>query len=222
MRMVLIAALLVAPALSGCAKYTLVEARATRVPTTAVVGLSVWAPEALGSGPAILEGYLTAALVDRGFIVRPLSLEVLAGRSLLRRALPQKPYSARRALAQGLAAGGELEGDDALIAQTLNANELDDARERLAGMVKVAAAVRSEWKLDVMLVVHRFDTFGYAVYVVDLAKERVIQMVVVSGTRKGFQKALGEPQKGISELAEDGDVSRMDLLRLADNIARKL
>jgi len=104
----------------------------------------------------------------------------------------------------------------------MQSSELDDARSRLSALARLIRAVPTSLGLDYLLVVQRFDTYGYASYLVNLADQRVVNAFVISGTRSGFMKALGPPKHGRAIMAEDGDVSRMEMLRLANYITARL
>lgn len=209
--------------ITGCAKYTFREAGVAKIRRGAMLGVSVLESSTKDlTGPTALEGYLTAALIGAKFQVRPLNLEVLAGRSMLRRLLPDGAYSLRKAMARGIGRGGEIEADKPFIERTLNSNELHDARSRLQGFTQLARAIPKDLNLDYMVVVHKFDTFGFAAYVVDLKKVQYIRVIVMSGNRDGYEEALGDPEAGTAELAQDGDETRMEMLRLAEFLAQRL
>jgi hypothetical protein len=207
----------------GCAKYTLRRARAVKLDPGSKIAVSVWSPRSKGAAPDAMEGYLTAALVGRDFDVRTIQLELIAGRSLLHRALPEGTYAAREAMVRGMARGGELDVSPAELSALLRVNELDDGKRRMKLLAELAAMVPKQWGVDYLLAVHQFDTFGYAAYTIQLKTRRVINVVVVSGNREGISGALGAPKKGkFSMNAQDGDVSRLELLRLAEYIASGL
>lgn len=211
--------LVVAP---GCARYTLIEARSEQIKPTSMVAISVWAPGEMGYGATALEAYLTAALIQRSVKVRPLRLELILGQGLLPTIMPEGAYSARRAVTLGMSAGGEIEGSPQTVAKVLESNELNDAASRLAALAELARAVPVSLGIDYLLVVHRFDTYGYAAYLVNLREQRIVNAFVISGTRLGFWKALGSPRHGREYGANDGDASRMEILRLVDYIAARL
>ena len=205
---------------TGCAKYTFLEATAERVSKSRGIAVSVWSYNETNPGPVALEGYLTAALVGKGFTVRSIAIELLAGRTLLERILPGFDHpSGESSLMKLTLKGSAGQKNDG---KGFGVDDLAKAEERLVALAKLARRVPVEWNVDYLLSVHHFDAFSYAVYVVRLTDNKVIHMTVVSGNRQGFAKVLQDPGFGYSYEAEDGDVTRMQMLRLATHVATQI
>lgn len=219
----LVVLVLLATALGGCSKYTKIRGTSARPDRTGRIAVSVIAPGVTGSAPTALQAYLTAALLSAGFPVTPIQLEQLAGRELIARLMPEGAFSPLGGMSAGMAQGGELDADAGVVEELLRASELSAARARLGDLDALVARIPIEWKVDYLLVVHQFDTFGFASYLVRLADRQVVDTLVVSGNRGGFAKALGDPAMGRKSYnASDGDISRLELLRLANHIVQGL
>ena len=212
---------LIAIVLCGCkTKFTLRTAALRPIAERSKVAVTVWDEDVEGHGPCALEGYLTAALVARKYAVRALSLELLVGRAVLKRIMPTEPFSGVEAVIKGMPEGAELEAGDGIINKMFDANELSDGAKRYPFILDLAKRIPTDWDVSYLLVVHRFDTFGYAAYVVNLPSNVIEQVVMISGNKAGFVTALAGPKGGRgSSDSEDGDVSRMEMLRLAEFIA---
>ena len=211
-------------ALGGCkSKFTLRAAALRPIAERSKVAVSVWDPDLEGPGPCALEGYLTAALVARKYSVKALSLELLVGRAVLNRVMPTTPFSGVEAVIRAMPEGGELEAGDGIINKMFDATELSDAVKRYPFILNLAKRIPEDWDLQYLVIVHRFDSFGYASYVINLPANVIEQVVVVSGNKDGFVSALGGPKggRGASD-SVDGDVSRLEMLRLAEFIADKM
>jgi len=217
-----ILAVLGALLIAACARYTFKQGATAGVPPNSIMAVSVWDPDVEGRGPSALEGYLTTSLVARGYRVRPLQLELIVGRSVLQRILPHGAYSAHEALIEGMKKGGQVEADQEVIVRALELDEMDDAKSRLEGIAEIGAALPKSMGIQYMVVVHRFDEFGYAVYAINVNQNTVVHALVVSGNQRGFQKALGDPDTSAFMRAEDGDNTRMEMLRLSEFIAENL
>lgn len=206
----------------GCTKFTLVGANVASIPVGSPVAVSILSCEAECSESVALEGYFTAALLARKHHVRTIRLESIIGAPTLARLFPEEPYTIGSGFAEGMEEGGALEGDVATFNDMLGHSEFDDAQSRLSTMVELANAFPKDWDVEYLVLVQQFDAFGFAMYAVDLKKKQVIHSAVVSGNQKGFKEALGEPQNGRQMDADDGDVTRIQYMRLADVLVSKL
>jgi len=222
MHAVALAGLALILGLAGCAKFTMNTVSATRLAKGATVGVVLMTPDKEPGSMTAMEGYLTVSLMARGLQVTSIRLEQLVGDAMLKRALPGGTFSASENFARGLSKGGELEADEEFVGQMLTANEMSEASQRLTALVGLTKDFRESLGLQYLLVVHQFDAYGYAVYAVRLEDRAVVSAMVVSGNRDGYIEALGEPVAGIRSRAKDGDVTRLDYLRLSEFIASHL
>ncbi|MDY0001316.1 MAG: hypothetical protein RBU30_08490 [Polyangia bacterium] len=209
--------------LPGCAtsSFTYRSVRVGRVPEGSSIAVTVWAPKAEGTELTELEGYLSAGLLDRGLKVRTMRPELLLGRSNLARLFPKGAYSTLQGLALGLRRGGALQGDPKAMEGMLSKTEMDDAKKRLDGLVALVKELPEAFSIKYLLVVHRFDRWGFAAYTVNIRSNTILGVLVVSGDRDGFVEALGYPASGrVGRDSSDGDASRLELMRFAEHVAR--
>ncbi len=210
--------------LCGCAKFTSRGARIDKMPAGGSIAITVIKPDNKSSELTALEAYLTAALVGKGYSVRTLRLEMLASEMLLKRIFPDGSYSTSKALANGLQRGGEIEAEPEFVEKLLNRNEVIDGESRLEALARLTKKVPEAWGVDYILVVHQFDVYGFASYVVHLPDRKVINAFVISANKWGYRQWLGRPAVGnhVGAKDEPTDVSRMRYLRLAEYIAANL
>ena len=207
---------------AGCGSYTLTTARSSALSRDASIAVSVWADERYQDDLEAFEAHLTAVLVRRGHEVRPVRLEHYTGRQLLERLLPQDSYSVLGMLSSAYVEPEEGGIDTSRAIEVTERNEMDDARSRLEGIVQLAQAIPSSWAVQNILIVHRFDRYGFAAYVVNLENARVTHTMVVSGDQAGFMRALGQPTDGRWTGAADGSPTRLEFMRWAEFVARSL
>ena len=236
----------------GCTKYTSRGARIEQLPKGAKVAVTVIKSCDDGANLNALEGYVTAALVGKGYSVRTLRLEMLLGTAMERRLFPEEEDYTGRLAFDGLHKGLEEEGgkksfrprflekegeeeprpepdgevitEPAQVGQLLDRNEVVDASRRFGGIVDLVGEFPVKWDVGYILVVHQFDTYGFASYLVHLPEKKVINSFVISGNKKGYKEGLGKPAAGTKVNASDsaGDVTRLRYLRLAEYIAANL
>ncbi|MFC1482175.1 hypothetical protein ACFL51_00050 [Myxococcota bacterium] len=231
----------------GCGpKFTLYEHSTRKLSERATIAVSVWdslpksfwGSKTSAKAPPLtaLEGYLSVALMARGFRVKPVKLELLLNQQLLQRLLPdcgcqcRRPERSLKILGKHI---GSVKVDESDPATPEKAAGKPDPRPRmltetqraqhwLFGLVELTDALPKKLKTRYLLVVHRFSRFGFSVYLVDLLKRNLNYAMVVSGNAPGFELAVGDPKAGKRIGAVDGDDSRMELLRLAQYVANNL
>jgi len=206
----------------ACAKYTMHSSRVKKVDPMSTIALAVWTPDEMYPSLSVLEGYMTTAIMSRGFAVYTMRLEMLAGSSMLRRIFPEGAYSAGKGFSKGMARGGRIEGETGFLEKTLERNEVVDAELRFEGLIRLANRLPKEWGVQYLLVVHRFAEYGFASYVIQLEEKKIVNAFVITGNEEGFVEALGDPRQGRFLNADDGDGTNMELLRVADHIANGL
>ena len=162
---------------------------------------------------------MTAALMGRGLRVHTLKLELLLGKDVLRRTLCRMCAGHTGGGGGGGLFGGSKGGKSC---KPRDAGDMSTALKRFNGLFDLLTTVHEKLKIRFHVVVHKFHTFGYAVYVVDRAQERVISLFIISANSKGFDQILGDPSKGDFADANNGDVTQIQYMRLAEYIVRKL
>lgn len=218
-----LAALLAGSGLGGCARYTLIESSGGELSEGARLGVAIWSHgHRRAAERRALRGYLAGALAKRGFDVRMLNLELLLGEELEGRLYPEGSYSAGAALATGIRAGGRLEGAAEEVEALLERTEADDARARLDTLRGVAADLAEEGNIDYVLVLERFASFGFNVYVVGTKTQRVVHSLTLMGNEDGLRAALGVPDDGTLRPRGSTDTRGGKLLSLSSFIARRL
>jgi hypothetical protein len=214
--------ILLAIACSGCSAFTLRTARVDALEEGVSIAVAVESNDRYSSDREPLEGFFTAALISRGFKVRPIRLDHYVGPQLLEELFPNGHYSLIEGLTRGMAQSGSIEGTTEEIGEMLDLTELDDANSRLEGLVELARAMPSTWAVQYLLVAHRFDRYGFAVYVVDLQNGHVSHIVVIAANQRGFRIVLGRNQAGRSADRRFTTVNRPDLIRLAEFVVQGL
>ncbi len=211
--------------LAACgAPYTLVESSMHSLsPQRSQIAVAVWQDGDYDSDPSELQAYLTVALVNKGFKARAFNLEMLFGRSYLKRLMTGDLYAPTDGMVAGMKKGGMIEGDAAALEDFIPRTEKLDEVARYKTMEKLAKDLPGDWDYNYLMVVHQFDTWSFASYVIDIESKDVVNMVVLSGSRDGFINALNQPKIGkVGSDAQDGDVSRLHWLRLAGYLVDRL
>lgn len=205
----------------GCGtKYSTRYVKQQSLPRHSAVALSVFSAEDNGSAPTVLEAYMTAALMGRGYKVHTLKLELLLGKDVLRRTLCTMCKGATSGGGGGLF--GKVTGGGSSKCKLRSSVDTNVSPKRFNSLFELLSASKEKLKIRYHVVVHKFDTYGYAVYVVDRTTEQVLMAYVVSANSKGFGVAVEEPNKGDHREAKDGDVTNLHYLRLAEHIVRKM
>ena len=197
---------------TGCA-YTVRQANTGFLPAGSKVAVTVFGDDVEGPGPDVLEAYLTAALVGRGFEVHPLAVELLAGRNIVDRTLD--PAS------NGMQAGGKVEckvGTECRPSPT--------PQDRLESIASIIRSVPADRHVQYLLAVQRYAAYGYAAYLVDLSRQAVVNVFVVGAKKDGFKRVLGTPApKGgtfVSHRAGTTGSTRLNLIRIAEYVVNLL
>lgn len=205
---------------TGCASgmYTFLGGRAQKVNEGALIGVAVLTPDS--EGLTDFEGYLTAALLRAKYNVKTLRLDTC---------VPLECGRASEAAPAGPCCNSCMTCNAAPAAAPATAPVAGAAAAAAASKKEAPAAVPEKvyakargYGVEYLLFVHRFDTFGFASYLVDLSDGRVLNSFVVSGDRDGFRKAIKAPDGGKTEIGEDGDISRLELMRVAEFVAGSL
>lgn len=206
--------------LGGCLpSYSYNTAKGEGVPGGATVSLSVVAPDFPETESVALEGYLRAALIQRGYRVMTSRTDLLVEHKRWERAFPEGSYSPTEGVSRGLEQGGEVEGDAAGIQSLIAESETTDALRRYSGLEELLALSR-EHGAAYLLVVERFAAYGYSAQVLHAETQVVALSMVVSADRASFSVALDSTGPGRhAPTAKDGDASRLHYMRLASHIA---
>ena len=205
--------------LISCSKYTYITAKQARVQKGARIAVVVW-DDISTESPSLLNDYLVAALSQKGHTVTVFDVNYLLGDDLIRSLYPEGEYSFGKAVTEGVAGGGKITGDARDIrGEIFNRTEVSDATLRFKQLEKLKRALIQSG-IDHLLVVRRFDFYGFSAQVVELENLQVISSLVFKGNEVGFKKVVAKHNLGAKgAYTEPGDISRLELLHMASLIA---
>lgn len=206
-------------ALTSCSKYTYITAKQAQVHKGARIAVVVQ-DDISTESPSLLNDYLIAALSQKGHTVTVFNVNYLLGDDLTKILYPEGAYSFGKAVTEGVAAGGKITGDAKDVrTEILQRTEVSDALLRLRQLERIKK-VLIQSGIDHLLVVRRFDFYGFSAQVVELEKMRVISSLAFKGNEIGFKKVVTKHNLGAKgAYTEPGDISRLELLHMASLIA---
>ncbi|MBN2530371.1 MAG: hypothetical protein JXR76_28540 [Deltaproteobacteria bacterium] len=206
----------------SCSKYTYITSKQARVHKGARVAVVVW-DNVSEESPSLLNDYLIAALTQKGHTVTVFNPNYLLGDDMSLFLYPEGEYAAGRAIAEGLRQGGKITGDAKELQQTvLNRTEVSDAIMRYNQLDHLKRRLKQSG-IDHLLIVRRFDFFGFSAQVLELKDFRIISSLTFQGNDIGFEKVVARHNLGTKgAYAQTGDVSRLELLQMASLIASGL
>ncbi|MBN2339969.1 MAG: hypothetical protein JXX29_09160 [Deltaproteobacteria bacterium] len=206
----------------SCSKYTYITAKQAKVQKGAKIAVVVW-DSVSDESPSVLTDYLYAALTQKGHAVTIIDPNYLLGESLSVALYPEGEYSFGKSMTRGIEVGGKISGDADEIAATITERtEIFEANIRFQQLENLRKALANT-DVDHLLIVRRFDFYGFSAQVVELSDFKIISSLTFQGNDIGFEKVVSQHNLGTKGMyAEVGDVSKLELLQMASLIASGL
>ena len=205
--------------LFSCSKYTFITSKQARVHKGAPIAVVVW-DSVSEESPSLLNEYIIAALTQKGHTVTLLNPNYLLGDDLSRYLYPEGEYSFGQAVTDGVKNGGKISGDsDEILKAILERTEISDATLRFKQLQELKAALQSTG-IEHLLIVRRFDFYGFSAQVLELKDFRIISSLTFQGNDIGFDRVVSQHNLGSKgAYSQTGDISRLELLNMASLIA---
>lgn len=206
----------------SCSKYSYITSKQAKVQKGAKIAIVVW-DNVSEESPSLLNDYLYAALSQKGHSVTILNTNYLLGEDLSLFLYPQGEYSFGKSMTRGLEAGGKTSGKgDEFLSSTIHRTEVTDATERFRQLKTLQQELVNSG-VDHLLIVRRFDFYGFSAQVLELRDFKIISSLTFQGNDIGFKKVAAKHNLGTKgDYAEVGDTSKLELLHMASLIASGL
>lgn len=206
----------------SCSKYTYITAKQAKVQKGAKIAVVVW-DSVSEQTPSLLTEYLYAALSQKGHTVTIFNPNYLLGEDLSVLLYPQGEYSFGKSVTQGSAGGGKVTGDAEYIQTAIvERTEITDATLRFRQLEALKKELAGSG-IDHLLIVRRFDFFGFSAQVLEMKDFRIISSLTFQGNDVGFEKVVAKHNLGSKgAYSETGDTSKLELLNIASLIASGL